>query len=88
MNRYYMEENVITKCPHCNLMIFVYLNEFNCRIFRHGIYKSNMQQIDPHLPKAECDRLKANDLIIGCGKPFKLIDTVSGITIAVKCDYI
>jgi hypothetical protein len=82
-----MAENVIVKCPHCNLMIFVYLKEFNCRIFRHGIYKHNLQQIDPHLPKVECDRLKANDLIIGCGKPFMLVDTTRE-TIAVKCDYV
>ena len=53
-----MADSVIVKCPHCNLMIFVYLKEFNCRIFRHGIYKHNLQQIDPHLPKVDCDRLK------------------------------
>ena len=82
-----MADSVIVKCPHCNLMIFVYLKEFNCRIFRHGIYKHNLQQIDPHLPKVECDRLKSNDLIIGCGKPFMLVDT-STETIAVKCDYV
>ena len=82
-----MTDNVIVKCPHCNLMIFVYLKEFNCRIFRHGIYKHNLQQIDPHLPKVECDRLKSNDLIIGCGKPFMLVDTTTE-TIAVKCDYV
>ena len=82
-----MTDNVIVKCPHCNLMIFVFINEFNCRIFRHGIYKDNFRQIDPHLPKVECDRLKNNDLIIGCGKPFKLADTNNG-TKAIKCDYI
>ena len=68
-------------------MIFVFINEFNCRIFRHGIYKDTLQQIHPHLPKVECDRLKNNDLIIGCGKPFKLVDTSNG-TKAIKCDYI
>ena len=82
-----MDENIIVKCPHCELMIFVYLKEFNCRIFRHGIYKANLQQIDPHLPKVDCDRLKANDMIIGCGKPFMLVDTTTG-TRAVKCDYV
>ena len=82
-----MDENIIVKCPHCELMIFVFINEFNCRIFRHGIYKHNLQQIDPHLAKVECDRLKANDLIIGCGKPFMLVDTNTGV-VAEKCDYI
>ena len=81
------DENVLVLCPNCKLMIFVYLKEFNCRIFRHGIYKKNMQQIDPHLPKTECNRLKREDLIIGCGKPFMLVNTVSGI-IARKCEYI
>ena len=79
--------NIITSCPHCKLMIFIYLKEFNCRIFRHGIYKENKQQIDPHLSKTECDRLKSENLIIGCGKPFMLVDTTLG-TIAAKCDYI
>ena len=50
-----MSDNIIVKCPHCELMIFVFINEFNCRIFRHGIYKHNMQQIDPHLPKIDWD---------------------------------
>ena len=47
--------------------------EFNCKIFRHGVYKKTYEQIDPHLPKVECDRLVRLDLIIGCGKPFKLV---------------
>jgi hypothetical protein len=79
--------SVIVKCPHCELMICVYLKEFNCRIFRHGIYKETLKQIDPHLPKVDCDRLKAKNAIIGCGKPFVLVD-VSNTTIALKCDYI
>ena len=82
-----MDTNVLVTCPHCKLMIFIYLKEFNCRIFRHGIYKENMKQIDPHLPKVECDRLKSEDSIIGCGKPFMLVNTTLG-TIARKCDYI
>ena len=82
-----MSDNVIVNCPHCDLLIFVYLKEFNCRIFRHGIYKATLKQIDPHLPKIDCDRLKTNDEIIGCGKPFEIID-ISNTQIAVSCDYI
>ena len=34
-----------------------------------------VKQIDPHLKKEECDRLKSKNLIYGCGKPFQLIIT-------------
>ena len=56
----------------------------NCKIFRCGIYKSNGQQINPHLNKSICDELAANDLIYGCGKPF-LIDNNNN---ALICEYI
>lgn len=82
-----MIDNVIVKCPHCDLLIFVYLKELNCRIFRHGIYKTTLKQIDPHLPKIDCDRLKTNDEIIGCGKPFVIVN-IRNTPIAVSCDYI
>ena len=61
------------ECPHCNGQIIVSLNELNCKIFRHGIYKHNYEQINPHLNKQECDRLVENNLIFGCGKPFILL---------------
>ena len=56
--------------------------------FRHGIFKNNLKQIDPHTPKVLCDLLKSTNQIIGCGKPFKLIDDKTGATTAVKCEYI
>ena len=31
------------------------------------------QQINPHAPQSECDRLVDRDLIWGCGKPFRLL---------------
>jgi len=62
---------LIISCPHCNQSIEVV--EINCRIFRCGIMKSDFKQINPHLPKSECDRLFAEQLIYGCGKPFKLV---------------
>ena len=82
-----MIDNVIVKCPHCDLLIFVYFKELNCRIFRHGIYKTTLKQIDPHLPKIDCDRLKTNDEIIGCGKPFVIVN-IRNTPIAVSCGYI
>jgi hypothetical protein len=63
------------------------IQEINCGIFRHGILKENNQQIDQHAPKRECDRLVKNNLIIGCGKPFKLV-MQSAVYIAEKCDYL
>ena len=82
-----MDSHIIIQCPHCKDYIQVLKKEFNCKIFRHGIFKSNLKQIDPHLKKVECDRLKNEDLIFGCGKPFQLIE-LNGSFIAVICDYI
>lgn len=74
-------------CPHCNSLILIYKNEINCSIFRHGVLKSNNQQIHPHLSKSECYRLVEEGLIIGCGKPFRLVMNKEEY-LAVKCDYI
>ena len=82
-----MDSHIIIQCPHCKDYIQVFKKEFNCKIFRHGILKSNLKQIDPHLKRKECDRLKREDLIYGCGKPFQLIEN-DGVYIAVICDYI
>ena len=73
------------KCPHCNN--YVIIEQVNCAIFRHGIFKKNMLQINPHLSKLECDKLIDNNLIYGCGKPFK-IEKINNIWIAIECDYI
>jgi hypothetical protein len=73
--------NFIYICPHCKE--YVYIEELNCCIFRHGVYKSTYQQINPHMPKLECDKLKELDLIYGCGKPFKYQNNN-----IVECDYI
>lgn len=78
---------IVVSCPHCNLSILIYEKEFNCKIFRHGVYKNNHEQIPPHLNKQECDRLIENKLIYGCGKPFLLKKNNSTI-IAQKCDYL
>jgi hypothetical protein len=51
------------------------------------MYKANGEQLPPHFPRAECDRVVAEDLIYGCGKPFR-IETVDGQQVAVVCDYI
>jgi len=62
--------------------------EFNCKIYRHGIYKNNLQQIDPHMKKDDCDILVRRDLIYGCGKPFMIEDKGNETYTISKCDYI
>ena len=66
-------------CPHCGIAIFI--EQVNCGIFRCGIYKDTMEQVAPHLPKEECDKLI--DRIYGCGKPFQIKNGE-----LIKCDYI
>jgi hypothetical protein len=74
----------VVKCPHCGIMIEIV--EFNCRIFRCGVFKHpSYEQIAPHLPKEECDRLVLNNSIYGCGKPFRIPE---GSLDPIVCDYI
>lgn len=61
----------ILRCPHCNEYIII--EQINCAIFRHGILKKNLKQIDPHSLKELCDYFVQNNLIYGCGKPFKIV---------------
>lgn len=73
------------KCPHCN--DYIIIEQINCGIFRHGIFKYNLLQINPHLTKLECDKLKKQDLIYGCGKPFKVVFE-NNEWIGIECEYI
>ena len=72
-------------CPHCNGAVII--DQLNCCIFRHGVIISTMQQMNPHASKEECDRLIQSNQILGCGKPFRIINE-SNTLIAVICDYI
>ncbi len=74
---------LIVECPHCSEPILIFKKEINCKIFRHGVLKSTNQQIDPHLPKSECEFLVKNEKIYGCGGPFKIENECSVI-----CDYL
>ncbi len=82
------EEILLFACPHCGETIGVQRKEVNCKIFRHGIMKHNGQQIDPHLPKDACDRLAADGSIIGCGKPFRLVEQPDLSFTIEECGYI
>lgn len=77
--------NFEVQCPHCEE--YVVIEQINCAIFRHGVMKTNLAQINPHLAKSECDKLKEQDLIYGCGKPFKIINENNEWK-AIECDYI
>ena len=70
------------ECPHCGQAIEIL--SVNCGIFRCGIFKHNFEQINPHLDKENCDLLKLEDKIFGCGKPFKLLPG----NIVEVCEYI
>jgi hypothetical protein len=72
-------------CPHCNEYIII--EQINCAIFRHGVLKENGQQIEPHSVKELCEYYINNNLIYGCGKPFKIIFK-NGIFETEICGYI
>jgi len=80
-----METQPVLKCPHC--YEFVIIEKVNCAIFRHGTIKINGKQIDPHAIKELCDYYVKNDLIYGCGKPFKIVIRNNNFETEI-CDYI
>jgi hypothetical protein len=79
------KDPVLVQCPHCSCLVEIL--EVNCAIFRHGTYKHNGQQLNPHLPKTECDRLVATGAIHGCGRPFR-VERNGTELVAIVCDYI
>jgi hypothetical protein len=79
-----MTTNIVI-CPHCQSQVII--EEVNCQIFRHGVYKSSGEQLAPHASKDECDTAFVDELIYGCGKPFR-IDFIEGKWTATVCDYI
>jgi hypothetical protein len=80
-----MCEEPILNCPHCK--DFIIIKKINCGIFRHGILKKNGKQINSHSPEEICDYYIKNNLIYGCGKPFRVIN-VNGILETEICEYI
>jgi len=80
-----MEDQPVLICPHCKEYIVIL--KINCAIFRHGILKQTCQQIDPHASEELCNYYAENDLIFGCGKPFKIIKKEDTYQIEI-CDYI
>ena len=79
------KEEPILICPHCK--DFILIKKINCAIFRHGILKKNRKQINPHAPREMCEYYIKNELIYGCGKPFRIVNN-NGILETEVCDYI
>ena len=73
------------ECPHCEC--FVEIASINCGIFRHAVYRHNMQQMNSHASQGICERAIINDEIYGCGKAFR-IDNIDDKYVVSKCDYI
>ena len=82
-NGYYIFE-----CPNCEGIIMVAVNEVNCTIFRHCVLKSNLQQVNPHASKEQCEDLFSKKLVYGCCMPFKLNVLPDGSAYAEKCGWI
>ena len=79
--------NLIVNCPHC--LELVLIEQLNCCIFRHGVFKTNGTQICPHSSKEKCDHYIQHNLILGCGKPFKIIKNEDNNEYkAIICEYI
>ena len=79
-----MQNNILI-CPHCNE--YFIMEKLNCSIFRHGIFIKSGTQINPHSTKIDCDNYINNNLIFGCGKPFKVIMENNMYKTEI-CDYI
>ena len=76
---------MIVECPHCNDPVFI--ESINCGIFRHAVFKTTNEPINPHSSKLICDELLSNNYVYGCTKPFKMFIN-DGKFIVKKCDYI
>lgn len=76
---------IVVQCPHCQE--YLEIEEINCGIFRHGVYKTSGEQLYPHLDQRSCEQLVASDQIYGCGKPFQVV-FAEGAYIVSICGYI
>lgn len=81
-------------CPQCECFIEIGENEINCGIFRHAYLFENQNgkiilrdQINPHTPKEECERLLNENKVLGCAKPFRVVRNGNKCFTEI-CDYI
>ncbi len=80
------DTEIYLNCPHCGNMFMTTEQSIACAIYRHAVLKSNMEQINPHASEVECQTFVNNDLIYGCGGPFRITKT-NGAYSAVVCGY-
>jgi hypothetical protein len=78
-------DELIVVCPHCSVLVLI--EQLNCCIFRHAIFKNDFSQVNPHASLDECNKLINNNLVYGCCKPFRVINKNNNY-IAIICDYI
>ena len=76
---------ILITCPHCDTL--VYIEELNCCIFRHAVFKTTGEPIPPHTPRQVCDALLESGEIYGCAKPFQIV-LEDGVHVPKVCDYI
>jgi hypothetical protein len=81
-----MEDPVIVFCPHCQGIVVV--QQINCAIFRHGVFRNSGEQIPPHSSKLECTVWSERQEIWGCGKPFQVVKNIDNKLEAIICEYI
>jgi hypothetical protein len=68
--------------------VVVHANEVNCQIFRHAALKTTGEQVNPHASKEELERLVEQNLVYGCGRPFRMIKERGAWSYAEECGYI
>jgi hypothetical protein len=77
---------LILECPNCQDYFIVDEKEINCAIFRHAMFR-NGTMVNSHESKQNLEKLKSEDLIYGCGKPFKIVKQQDKYITEI-CDYI
>lgn len=73
------------RCPHCGQIAVI--EQLNCGIFRHAVFKDGYQQVNPHADENTCNWWVSQKLIYGCGKPFQIIVKENKF-VAIKCGFI
>lgn len=81
-------DKLIFQCPHCFLFVEVLKNELNCKIFRHAVIKNTNQNINPHASESECNSLVMTETVIGCAKPFQIVQISNESYKVQPCGYI
>jgi uncharacterized protein with gpF-like domain len=82
-----MSKDFVFTCLHCKEPFVVAEKDFNCKILRHGVFKHNIQPMNPHASQTECEQLVKEEKIYGCGKPLRIIKKENEYVVEI-CEYI